>query len=188
MIYSIYNKQSLKIAADLINNGEIIVYPTDTIYGFGVDATNDIAVNKLNNLKKRKQAYSIIVNSIDMLKKYAQVDYEVKDQLSKYLPGPYTLIFKKNKSNLANLTTSNLKTVGIRIPKHFFPCKLVEVINKPIVTTSINFHTMPPLTDIHNIKKVFNNINIFKDMETSEGLRSSTIIDFTTKEFKVLRK
>ena len=71
MIYNIKHCESIKIAIDELKQGNIIVYPTDTLYGFGVDATNSKAIDQLNRIKGRKQPYSIIVNSIDMLKKYS---------------------------------------------------------------------------------------------------------------------
>ena len=187
MIYNIENKNSLDIAASFINDGNIIIYPTDTLYGFGVDATNSNAINKLNKLKKRKQVYSIVVSSIDMLKRYAEVDFIQEKKMNKYFPGAYTLIFKKKKSNLSHLITLDLETVGIRIPNHSFPCDLVQLINKPIVTTSVNIHGTKPLTDSKIMIKQFPKINIFKDIETSSLLKGSTIIDFTTSDFKILR-
>tara|TARA_B100001540_G_C15752956_1_gene617890 strand:- start:613 stop:1182 length:570 start_codon:yes stop_codon:yes gene_type:complete len=189
MIYDVNIKNSLKIAADLINNGEIIIYPTDTIYGFGVDATNEKAVSKLNKLKKRQQVYSIIVNSFTMLEKYAQIDLKLKNKIYNYLPGPYTLILKNNNSNnLCSLVTLELETIGVRTPDYFFPCQLVKLINKPIVTTSVNLHNTKPLHKINDFQQQFPDINIFRDMETSMKLKSSKIIDLTTSEMKILRK
>ena len=71
MIYNINDISSIENAEDLINQGEIIIYTTDTMYGLGVDATNHQAIQCLNILKNRKQPYSIIVSSIEMLKKYS---------------------------------------------------------------------------------------------------------------------
>ena len=71
MVYHTKISESIYKASKSLLNGEIIIYPTDTLYGFGVDATNTLAIKKLNELKNRKTPYSIIVNSLDMLKKYA---------------------------------------------------------------------------------------------------------------------
>ncbi|MAW75294.1 MAG: threonylcarbamoyl-AMP synthase [Candidatus Marinimicrobia bacterium] len=187
MIYDVNIKHSLKIAADLIKNGEIIIYPTDTIYGFGVDATNEKAVSKLNKLKKRQQVYSIIVDSITMLEKYAQIDSKLKNKIQDYLPGPYTLILKKNKSNLCNLVTLELDTIGIRIPEHFFPCNLVKLINKPIITTSVNLHNTKNLIKIDDFLNFFPEINIFEDSNIVSKMINSTILDCTQSKFNILR-
>ena len=61
--------------------GKVVIYPTDTLYGFGVDATNDKAIDKLNSLKNRKQVYSILLNSVDMIEEYAQIDHEMKSKI-----------------------------------------------------------------------------------------------------------
>ena len=72
MIFSAID-DNIKQASELLLRGEVIVYPTDTLYGIGVDATNTEAINKLNKLKKRNSPLSIIVSSIKMLKKYAKI-------------------------------------------------------------------------------------------------------------------
>ena len=125
MIYSIYNKQSLKIAADLINNGEIIVYPTDTLYGFGVNALNTNAIQKLNRLKGRVQPLSIILDSIKQIYKYANIDNSIEDEITKIFPGKYTALLPAIENDLSHLVQNGSTKVGIRIPNHFFPIKLV---------------------------------------------------------------
>ena len=137
MIYPI-NNESINFAKSLINDGEIIAYPTDTLYGFGVDATNSKAISKLNLLKGRTQPLSIIVSDMNKINQYAVISTEIKNTISQFLPGPYTLLLQKNNSNLSELITYGSDLIGIRIPEHNFPIKLVKKINKPIVTTSIN--------------------------------------------------
>ena len=188
MFKSIYKNSSLSFAKDLILKGNIIAYPTDTLYGFGVDATNSTAINLLNRVKKRKQPYSIIVSSIKMLKEYAYISSNDEKKIQNFLPGPYTLIFKKKDTNLSNLITLNLDTVGIRIPKHSFCLELTNMINKPIVTTSINEHGSKPLNNINDIKKKFPKITIFEDKKINNNSSGSTIIDFVIKPEKILRQ
>ena len=131
MIYNVNREESLKVASSKILNGEVIIYPTDTIYGFGVDATNNAAVNKLNKIKKRKQVYSIMVSSIDMLDKYCEYNSTQDKRIKKYLPGPYTIILSKKNSNLSELVTLNLNTVGVRlILNHIIGDFFIEFIQK----------------------------------------------------------
>jgi len=184
MIYEALN-ENIDIAAQSLLNGEIIVYPTDTLYGFGVDATNENAINKLNQLKKRIQPLSIIVSSNKMLHEFCTVDKN-KIDLKKYFPGPYTLLFNK-KNKLPEILTINSKKIGIRIPKLDFTIKLVDTINKPIVTTSINIHNEDSLNDINKIKKKFSNLNIFSG-SVNENSKGSTIIDCTDGYNKVIRQ
>ena len=187
MIYNMSEKNSLKIASKLLLDGEIIIYSTDTLYGFGVDATNTDAINKINVIKKRKQPYSIIVNSLEMLKKYSIVNMELENKFKKIFPGPYTVILERKKSNLSSLVSLNLETVGIRIPDNQFVLDIVKKINRPIITTSINTHGQPSLNDINEISRKYDKINIFSDNIKRES-KGSTIIDFSSKPYKIIRQ
>ena len=188
MLYDIKDDNSLKKACKVINSGGIIIYPTDTLYGFGVDATNSNAIKSLNNIKKRKQAYSIIVDSKTMLSRYANLSNINSFEIAQYLLGPYTMIFNKKRSDLSELICLKLKTIGIRMPNHSFPLNIVRMINKPIVTTSVNIHNQIALNNLNEIQKQFNDIDIFFDKELNHHSLGSTIIDCTIKPFTVLRK
>ena len=187
MIYKA-NKHNVNRAVEFLKKGEIIIYPTDTIYGFGVDATNSDAIIRLNQIKQRKQPYSIIVSSINMLKRYIKKSAISSIKLKKYFPGPYTLIFPKNKNDLSDLVTLNLNTIGIRIPDHQFPREIVSQFKKPIITTSVNIHNSNSLVDINKIMEEFPHINIFKDSKMNNTRKGSTIIDVTNNSMKILRQ
>jgi len=187
MIYKV-NKQNVNKAVEFLKKGEIIIYPTDTIYGFGVDATNSDAIMYLNKIKQRKQPYSIIVSSINMLKKYVKKSSIPSIDLKKYFPGPYTLIFTKNENNLSDLVTLNLSTIGIRIPNHSFPLEIVRKFKSPIITTSVNIHNSSPLIDINKIIEEFSDFNIFKDTSSNHKSKGSTIIDVTNNSMQILRQ
>ena len=167
MVYHTKISESIYKASKSLLNGEIIIYPTDTLYGFGVDATNTLAIKKLNELKNRKTPYSIIVNSLNMLKKYAVLNSEIENKISSMLPGPLTIILNKLNSNLSSLVTPNLNTVGIRIPNHNFILNVVKEINRPVITTSINVHGEEALNDIDTIISKYDFINIFRDLSSN---------------------
>ena len=97
MIYPATEKY-IEMAVNSLNDGDVIVYPTDTLYGFGADATNTKAINALNKIKKREQVYSIIVNSKSMLKEYADVSENCFKEIKQYFPGPFTMIFNKKET------------------------------------------------------------------------------------------
>jgi len=182
MIYPI-NNESINLSQSLINDGEIIAYPTDTLYGFGVDATNSKAITKLNILKGRTQPLSIILGNINDIQKYAYATEELLTIISKYLPGPYTILLKKKKSNLSELITYGSELIGIRIPKHNFPIDLVSAFKKPIVTTSINKKGSKPLNQTDDIENNYPEISIFEDQEqTFIHSIGSTIINLNDKE------
>ena len=188
MIYEINDKSTIEIAIGLLNKGHIIVCPTDTLYGFSVDATNSLAIKKLNLLKDRVAPYSIILDEINMIKKYAICSSNIMEKIKKKLPGPYTAILnKKSNTNLSKLVTLDFGTVGIRIPENNFVCKLVQKFKKPIITTSVNAHSEDSLNTINDISKTFSKITIFKDSKSNDNSLGSTIIDYTKKPEVVLR-
>ena len=185
MIYEAKDENVIK-AANLLLNGEVIVYPTDTLYGFGVDATNEDAINKLNKLKNRIQPLSIIVDSHQMLFNFCNLNEKNKDDLKKYFPGPFTLLMNK-KNNLPDILTIGSKKIGVRIPDFRFPRNLVKYLNKPIVTTSVNIHNEKSLNNLNDINIRFPNINIFSG-SVNRNSKGSTIIDITTNPYSTLRE
>ncbi len=178
-----FNKNII-IALELIKKGEIIIIPTDTIYGFSFDAYNSRTVEKFNKLKQRNTPLSIIVDSLKMAQEYA----EIKDEKTFHslLPGPFTCLYPKKKSNLSDFVTANSELIGIRIPKHKFSVSIVEKLNRPITTTSVNIHGEKPIVTISEIKKKFINFPFFNEGDLiSQG---STIINFAVNPPKIIRQ
>jgi tRNA threonylcarbamoyl adenosine modification protein (Sua5/YciO/YrdC/YwlC family) len=178
--------QYIDLAHDALKNGDIIVYPTDTLYGFGVDATNSDAIRKLNRLKGRVQPLSIVLESIQQIKEFALLEKEAEEDINKLLPGGYTVLLPTKKSDLSPLVQSGSPNTGIRIPDHFFPIKLVKLLGKPIITTSINRHGNEPLNDVTQVEIDFPNVDIFEDAKHRIS-KGSTIIDFSILPPKIIR-
>ena len=185
MIYPA-NKETLQYAIPLLSEGEVIVYPTDTLYGFGVDATNTDSIKKLNALKGRTQPLSIVIKDLYEITDYGEMDEETTEIVSKLLPGPYTIIIPKIESNLSHLVTYGSPFVGIRIPDHPFPKGLVEELGKPVISTSINQHAKDPLNNVSQVELDFPDIAIFEDHDVKHSL-GSTIINFSTDTDKIVR-
>ncbi len=123
---------------DMIEQGAVFIYPTDTIYGIGCNAMNDEAVQKIRELKDRSEApFSVIAPSKSWIFKNCETPEEADEWLQK-IPGPYTLVFKmKNKNCVAKTVTQGFDTLGVRQPKHWI-MEAFEALNLPIVTTSVN--------------------------------------------------
>ena len=85
-----------KLACKILEKGDLIIYPTDTLYGFGVDATNTIALKKLNKIKKENK-YTVLLSIQKMLNDYAEFSYEVEKKIDSLLPGPFTMILNRKK-------------------------------------------------------------------------------------------
>lgn len=140
-----------------IMNGEVVVFPTETVYGLGCDATNEQAVKRVYALKKRdKKPLSIIVPDLDTARKYALFSPREEALARKYWPGPLTLILKKREgTNLADGVTMGLPTVGIRIPAYPPLLDVMSETGKPLVATSVNATGEAEYTKAEEIKKAF---------------------------------
>ena len=106
MIYPA-TEQYIDLAHSAIENGEVIVYPTDTLYGFGVDATNSKAIESLNLLKNRKDPLSIIVSSLNEIEKYGKLNEDVRELVDRILPGPFTILIDSIDSNCPYLKSTS---------------------------------------------------------------------------------
>ena len=179
--------QYIELAYDALNNGEIIVYPTDTLYGFGVDATNTKAIQNLNRLKGRVQPLSIIINTIEEISNFSKINESLLNEIKKYFPGKYTALLNAKKHNLSPLIQNGSTKIGLRIPNHSFPIKLTKLLKKPIVTTSINRHGNEALNDVTQVEIDFPNIDIFEDVNHNLS-KGSTIIDFSQTPYQIVRK
>tara|TARA_B100001123_G_C14990901_1_gene899531 strand:+ start:223 stop:804 length:582 start_codon:yes stop_codon:yes gene_type:complete len=173
-------------AVKSLKEGNIIVYPTDTLYGFGVDATNSMAIQTLNKIKGRATPLSIIIKSIDEIENFAYVEKHALPEINKILPGPYTVLLKATPSTLSKLIYAGSPLIGIRIPEHFFSLEIVKRLNSPIVTTSVNRHNKKPLNDVTKIEIDFPSIDIYKDINHQTS-KSSTIVNLSLKKHEIVR-
>ena len=179
--------QYIQLAHDALNNGDIIVYPTDTLYGFGVDATNTKAIQSLNRLKGRVQPLSIIIHTIEKISDFGKMNEILLNEIKKYFPGKYTALLNSKKHNLSPLIQNGSTKIGIRIPDHSFSLKLTRLLKKPIVTTSINQHGNEALNDVTQVEIDFPNIDIFEDINHNLSI-GSTIIDFSQTPYQIIRQ
>ena len=179
--------KNIKTAVNQLKKGNIIVYPTDTLYGFGVDASNETAIIKLNKLKERIQPLSILLPNINEIDEFAEINDNSRKKIFNLLPGPYTALLKsKDNPKISKIVQAGSTLIGIRIINLDFCNEMIEELGNPIVTTSVNRHKMPSLSSIKEIEKEFPDIPIFY---TQDNIKSSgsTIIDFSLDKEKVIR-
>jgi tRNA threonylcarbamoyl adenosine modification protein (Sua5/YciO/YrdC/YwlC family) len=171
-----------KIIAE-IQKGAVFIYPTDTIYGIGCDATNEASVRKVREFKSRDaKPFSVIAPSIDWIKDNCELSEKAKGWLVK-LPGPYTLILKlKNTGAICAQANMGTKTIGVRIPDHWFASIVVD-IGRPVITTSVNLAGKPPSTKREDLEKFAVDFIIF---EGDKQGKPSTVVDLTNGE-KIIR-
>jgi len=164
---------------DIIKNiklGKIFIYPTDTIYGLGCDATNVKAVDKIKEIKNRDKdkPLSIIAPSIDWIKKNLVIDYGL--DLKKYLPGPYTLILKKKKKDFLKQISKG-DSLGVRIPDIYFT-KIIQNSKVPFVTTSVNLTGESFVIKISEIpEKIKCKVDVVIDQGVLSGKPSTLVVE-----------
>lgn len=193
-----HNKTNSKIiiakALTVLKNGGIIVFPTETCYGLGVDATNQEAVNKLLQYKSRREGkpLSIAVCDAKMAKEYVETN-EIADNLYRnYLPGPITVISKGLKK-VALGVESEYGTLGIRIPDYQLILDIVKEFKKPITATSANASYLPKPFNIKALlkdtpKKSLKLIDLIIDAGELPHREASTVVDTTMNNLNVMRE
>jgi len=157
-----------------IKNGAVFIYPTDTVYGIGCDATNDVSVRRVRELKgQEKRPFSVIAPSIEWIKENCEISDKAMGWLVK-LPGPYTLILPlKNMNAVCAQANMGMKTLGVRIPDHWI-ASLIAELNKPIITTSVNLVGKPVATQREQLEEFYVDFIIYEGDKTA---RPSTIVD-----------
>ena len=151
------NYNLIKSPAESIKNGNLVLFPTETVYGLGANALDDEAVKKIFEAKGRAQDNPLIahISNIDMLKNLVQeVGVVEKKLIENFWPGPLTIIFKK-KPIIPDRITGGLDTVAIRMPSNEIARKLIEFSGVPIAAPSANISGKPSGTTIDDIKEEF---------------------------------
>lgn len=142
--YLMYFKDKIEDIITILKNGGSILYPTDTIWGIGCDALSEEAIKKVYQLKERPEdkPLTVLVDSIEMLKKYIPDIHPRVETLHTYHKLPLTLIYE-NALEFPDLLLGNNRSAGIRIVKDEFCCALIQAFGRPIVSTSANISNEP---------------------------------------------
>lgn len=134
------DEEELKRVVNILDNDGVIIFPTDTVYGIGCNCFSTKAIKKIFSYKKRPNNKPINVLT-DNYEKILSVVKEIKPKenelINKYMPGALTIILKKNEA-ISPLLTANLDTIGVRIPSNCIALKILESVNYPLATTSVN--------------------------------------------------
>ena len=141
---------------DGLRQGNVIAYPTDTIYGLGCNIFNSKGIKRLYQLKQRdpRKPFSFICSDMSDVANYCQVSNFAYRIMKRHLPGPYTFILEATRQ-VPNLLVTKQKTVGIRIPDNPIALKIVHELGHPLVTTSVNETGEEPLVDPFEIDEKF---------------------------------
>jgi len=185
--------RKIQRVVEIIKNGGLVIYPTDTVYGLGCDIHNQKAVEKVCQIKGipvKNNKLSFICNNLSHISEYASIETATFKVMKKALPGPFTFILKAS-SKVPKILNTKKKTVGIRIPENLITRTIVEELGNPIITTSIHdkdevveYSTDPEL--------IYERFRDKVDMVIDGGYGNnipSTIVDFSQKDsYEVIRE
>jgi len=173
-------QEEIKKAIETLRSGGVILYPTDTVWGLGCDATNENAVQRIFEIKKRndKKAMLVLIDNAAKIQGYMEEVPDMAWDLIDFSEKPLTIIYPDAKNLASNLIGED-KTIGIRVTKEAFSKRLCEQFRKPIVSTSANVSGAPTpanfkqITD--EIKTAVDYVVNFRQEETSEPKPSSIV-------------
>ena len=181
------NTGAVTKTCEVLKKGGVLVYPTDTLYGFGCDAKNEQAINTINTIKNRSGPMSVIAPSKDAVETWLKLPGSGKMDVLKKLGGATTVIAPVKDKIVSKNISGNNQTLGIRIPVHPFCQKLSQNYSNPITTTSVNRNKQGPLTNPDEIIKEFSQeIQLIIEDGIIEGV-ASTVYLFEKNKWTVLR-
>jgi len=188
----------IKKVVNILKQGGVIIYPTDTVYGLGANALDEDAVNRVFKIKKRpfSKPISVLVRNAEMASKIAVIDEKTRKILGKIWPGPVTVILNK-RGDIPRLLTAGSNKIGLRIPDYKFSLVLMTYLDFPITATSANISGKASSGDINQILDQFQPLtyecednycpNLVLDAGKLAKCEPSTILDLSESKPKILR-
>ncbi len=172
----------LNAAAEALNRGDLVAFPTETVYGIGADAQNEEAVARLYAVKNRprEKEFARLISSREEISELADDMPPYAAVLAEeFWPGPLTIVF----------TGPDKKDIGVRLPRHRVAQDLIRLAGVPVVATSANLSGRPPATGASRVLEYFGGkIRIVLDGGTSELERPSTVVKVTRESCEILRE
>jgi len=175
-------------AINVLADGGVVLYPTDTVYGLGANIFDKKAVKRVFEIKRRSylKPLSILVKDVETIDLVAKISMGQKNTMMEYLPGPYTFILDK-RSIVPRIITSGTSYVGVRVPGNGLARRLAGIF--PITTTSANISDDEVLTNPPDILDQLDcDVDLVIDVGDLGPAKSSTIVDLTSFKPKIIRK
>lgn len=175
-------------AIDVLADGGVVLYPTDTVYGLGANIFDSKAVRRVFEIKQRSllKPLSILVSDVDAIDLVAKVSLKQKQLINQRLPGPYTFILNKRKI-VPRAVTSGSSCVGVRVPDNEIACRLASLF--PITTTSANLSEEDVLSSPNEILEQLDcDVDLVIDVGELNSNHASKIVDLSGRNPKIIRK
>jgi tRNA threonylcarbamoyl adenosine modification protein (Sua5/YciO/YrdC/YwlC family) len=182
------SQKTVNQAVEFLNSGGVVIFPTDTVYGFLADAGNKKAVERIFKIKKRPKSkpLAVFVKDFKIANELAQINNDQKKIIKKYWPGKYTFVLQRKKE--IKLFGLDKNTIALRVPNYKLLNILLKKINKPLVQTSVNISNNPAMTKIKDIIEEFNKKDIFVvDGGSLKNKKSSKITDLSKNHIEIIR-
>lgn len=184
------DQETIKTAALFLSRGEIVVYPTDTAYGIGVNALDEKAIQKVYKIKKRSfsKPTHVIVKNWKMVKGLTKTNELARKVYDKFFPGQLTMVLIKERA-VPDILTGKLPTLGVRIPNCQVTVQLSGYLKFPYTASSANREKEKTPYSVEDVKKVLDisKVGLILDAGRLPPIPPSTIIKITGQNFKVLR-
>jgi len=185
------DEDNVRIAVETLRQGGIIIYPTETVYGLGVDCENEQAVKNLYRVKKRKETkpFSLIAADREMVQDYVDEVSDFGRKLTdRFWPGPLTIVFKANE-NVNPLITCGTAAIGMRVPDNMLCRTLVQQLGRPITSTSANLSGEKECRIIKQIPDALKTaVEVILDGGETRGTVPSTVISVASDTPEILRE
>lgn len=192
MILEIYpdhpEPRKIRRAVEALEAGEVIAYPTDTVYGLGCDLMNKKAIDRLYAIKGMDRSHNLAFICADLsdIARYAVVENHQYRILKHHLPGPYCFILEATRE-VPKLVQMKKKTVGIRVPNNAIIQAITKELGRPVISTTAQKDGEPPFVDARELDDAFPGLGLVID-GGGGGLISSSIVDLTTNPPTVVRE
>ena len=182
--------KTFKDAKEALDTHGIVAFPTETVMGLGVYYDDKEAYDKLNLVKERHpdKPYTLMLYNPYVISFYAELDLRAKKLIEKFMPGPLTLLLKTKKGKVPGWVTHNTGILGIRVPANKIALDFLYNLEKPLLVPSANKADQPPCTNSKEVEKVFGDLVDYVIKGKSGGNKSSTIVDLTGPEVKIIRE
>lgn len=182
--------EAIRLAADAINRGELVIFPTETVYGLAADAFNDFAVRRVFEVKGRYHSLPLplqIASAAELPKVALEVSEDAEKLAEAFWPGPLTLVLPKNEL-VSALISGGANTVGVRIPDHPVALALLREVGTAIIATSANISGDPPAVQaVDAIRGLCCAVAIMLDAGECRLGRASTVVDVSVCPPRIVR-
>ena len=183
-----FDEKIINEAINVLADGGIVLYPTDTVYGLGANIFDNRAVRRVFEIKQRNllKPLSILVSNVDAIELVAKVSLNQKEIINSHLPGPYTFILEK-RTIVPRAVTGGSTHVGVRVPDNEIACRLASIF--PITTTSANLSDEDVLsTPSEILDQLGCDVDLVIDVGELKSNHPSKIVDLSMKNPKIIRK